>query len=132
MSSFVSATTLSANNYSLNGVWEAIIQKGWEFTISGNTGVISKMARFNDNDQASLLWNDAMNKGIVNIGTPYWRNITSTGHLTWSGEFLGVTWVGDNTKATGTGYTSCNFIMSADGLKLSDNGTTNWTHTRKQ
>jgi hypothetical protein len=135
MSSVVSATTLSAGNTSLNGVWVAGMNSSdplaWVITISGNTGALTKITPIDWGDDLSKLWNDAMNKGYVTIGTPYWRNITSTGNLTWSGEILAVTYSGNNTIATGISYKPCSFIMSADGLKISDNGTNNWTHIRK-
>jgi hypothetical protein len=78
-SNVVSATTLSANNYSLDGTWEAL--DGLRVRISGSTGVIVQFP-----SDMGALWNDARNKGYVKVGDTYWRNLTSTGNLTWSGQ----------------------------------------------
>jgi len=130
MSNFVSATTLTAVNTSLNGTWVAL-SDGWEVTVNGSTGVISKIGWVDWGDQNAERFKDAINKGYIKVGTPNWRNITSTGNLRWSGETLAVSFYTSNpTVATGITYVPCTFVMSADGQKLggSDN---NWTHTRK-
>jgi len=70
-------------NTSLDGVWD---DGQFEIMIIGNIGAILKIYPIN----FGALWNDAINKGYVTVGTFYWRNIIRTGNLTWSGEILAV------------------------------------------
>jgi len=114
MSSVASATTLSSGSYSLNGVWGGS-SSGARITITGSTGVITAFgSAFSDS-----LWLDARNKGYVQIGTTYYRNITSTGNLTWSGQQLGVTFnTASPNVATGTGWMNSTFTLSSNGQTL--------------
>jgi hypothetical protein len=109
---------------SLDGVWEA---GGFQITISGNAGVFSS---FGTPDASSSVWNDAISKNFVKIDDQYWRNITSTDNLTWSGQALTVSYnTSSPNAATGTGWRDCTFTMSADGQTISV-GSNTWT--RKQ
>jgi len=130
ISNVVSATT-SGNNgaitYSIEGVWE--ITDGTQITISGSTGIYKVFG----GDYSSLpLFADAKNKGYIKLGDQFWRYITSTGNLTWSGQELGVTWSGNNNIATGTGWTNCTFTMSADGRALTRTASNVTVAVRKQ
>jgi len=128
-SNVVSATTLSANNYSLNGVWE--ITDGTQITISGSTGVFKVFG----GDFVSLpLFADAKNKGYIKLGDQFWRNLTSTGNLTWSGQEMVVqNYTSTPNVAIGISYENCTFTMSADGRALTrTSGSNNIVATRKQ
>jgi len=122
MSSVASATTLSSGNYSLNGVWKAA-NNDWQITVSTNssgvsTGVISVIS-----GSFGVIWDDAVNKGYVKVGTHLWENFRNTGNLTWSGDILGITHGSNPNVATGTGwYNNCTLTMSADGQKVTDVG----------
>jgi len=111
--------------YSLDGVWENENGNGMQVTVSGSTGVLKVLPSSN------ALWTDAINKNYVKVGDTFWRNLTSTGNLTWSGQSLGVY---SNTSspnvATGTGWANTTFTLSADGQTLTITGADTWT--RKQ
>jgi hypothetical protein len=122
-------STWTRGNYKLDGVWDWI-DIGRQITISGSTGVFS---RFENNPSAFI--QDAINKGYFAIGGQAWRNIKSTGNLTWSGQFLAITVNTSNPNvATGTNWVNCTFTLSADGQTLtainSNGGTSTWI--RKQ
>jgi len=111
MSNVASATTLPAANLSLNGVWTAGNNEN-RVTVSGSTGVFSAIS-------TSALWTDARSKGYVHIGDIAWRNLTSTGNLTWSGQVFGVRYnTSSPNVATGTGWGDTIFTLSADGNTL--------------
>jgi hypothetical protein len=110
-------------NTSLNGVWES---NGIQITVSGSTGVITQF------NTTSAIWNDAKNKGYVNVGDQVWRNLTSTGNLTWSGQDLRVQhYTSSPNVAVNTIWGDTTFTMSANGQTLTVNsGGVTWT--RKQ
>jgi len=123
MSNVASATTLPAANLSLNGVWG---NSGTRITVSGSTGVISAFGT-----SMNALWTDAKNKGYVSIGSQYFRNITSTGNLTWSGQHLMVRYnTSSPNVAIGTDWGNCTLTLSANGQTLTEtksNGSNTWT-----
>ncbi|GBU29393.1 hypothetical protein R84B8_02957 [Treponema sp. R8-4-B8] len=116
------AVTVTANftgggspNLSLDGVWKAGNDTVYQVvTISGNIGTFTS---YNGTD---TLWLDAINKGYVQISSSqYWRNITSTGNLTWSGQELRVQhYTSSPNVAIGTSWGNCTLTMSADGQTL--------------
>jgi hypothetical protein len=112
-SNVVSATTLSANNYSLNGVWEG--ENGYQVRVSGSTATLLQIPGF-------PIWVDALNKGYISIGGTIWRNLTSTGNLRWSGETVGINWSGNRDIATGITWQNTTIIMSADGKTINYEG----------
>ena len=106
-------------SYSLNGVWGT--GSGTQITVSGSTGVLSSISSSN------ALYNDALNKGYISIGSQIWRNLSSTGNLTWSGQTLQIRfYTSSPTVATGTNWVNATFTMSANGQTLTVDGTT-WT-----
>jgi len=117
--------------YSLDGVWENSV--GGRITVSGSTGVRNAFW-----SPLSALAQDAINKGYYSLGEQCWRNITSTGNLTWSGQAKGVTYNTSNPNvATGVAWNNITFTMSADGQTLtevtsSSSGTSTVIYTRKQ
>jgi len=113
---------------SLNGLWKA--GNGAQITISGNSGVTTS---FPTNPPAIL--KDAINKGYFKIGQKEFRNLTSTGNLTWSGQILSVTANPPNyTVATGVQWVNSKFTMSANGQTLKavygSNITQTWTRVK--
>jgi uncharacterized protein (DUF2147 family) len=117
-SKVISATTLSANNYSPNGVWEGY--EGTQINVSGSTGVYKAFG--GDFSGGFPLFTDAKNKGYIKIGDQLWRNISSTGNLSWSGQELNVTYnTASPNVATGTSWSNITFTMSADGQTLTVN-----------
>jgi uncharacterized protein YjdB len=101
-------------NYSLDGVWKN--SNNWIVTINGNTGIISQIP-----STTSAVWIDAINKNYIKTGDQYWKNISSTGNLTWTGQFLAVQFNSSSPNiATGTTYGNCTFTMSADGQTLNE------------
>jgi hypothetical protein len=120
----VGTNTFTRSNHSLDGVWEA---GAFQMTISGNTGVYSAFGTFG---ASNAVWNDALSKGHINVGDQCWRNITSTGNLTWSGEEKLVQYNTSNPNVSiGTSWTNKIFTMSADGQTLTV-GTNTFTRKR--
>jgi hypothetical protein len=121
----VTGTWTRKTTYSLDGIWE---NNGVQTTVNGTTGVITAFG-----SSVSTLGQSAIDKGYVKIGTTqYWRNITSTGNLTWSGQELMITYNNSSPNvATGTTYDNRTFTLSADGQTLTvTDGTNSTTWTR--
>jgi len=116
---------------SLNGIWQD--SSGTQITVSGSTGILSVYKG------TSLLAQSAIEKGYITVGTTqYWKSITSTGTLTWSGQQQQIQYETSKPNvATGTVYSNRTFTMSADGQTLTvtdtdGSGATLGTWTRKQ
>jgi len=104
---------------SLNGIWENS-GGGIKITVSGSTGVLSQI------NSTSALWNDAINKNYVKVGDTVWKNLTSKGNLTWSGQSLKVQYYTSSPNvAIGTSWGDATFTMSADGQTLNGYWTRN-------
>ena len=125
-----STTPTTPINNSLDGIWEISDGRGMKITVSGNTGVISQMGTTSAN------WTDAVNKNYVKVGDQFWRNLTSTGNLTWSGQMLKISYnTSSPNVATGTSWGNPTFTLSADGQTLTITDSSeglNQTWTRKQ
>jgi len=119
--------TPAQTTQTLNGVWER--SGGRQITVSGNTGVFSS---FENNPNA--LTQDAISKGYYALGGQVWRNLTSTGNLTWSGLYLGVDVNNASPNVTARiNWLNATFTLSANGQTLTckDNfGTETWTRKR--
>ena len=110
----------------LNGTWkvnttDAIV------TITGSTGVITQWQTSN------ALWQSAKDKGYINIGDQWFKNLTKTGDLTWTGQAIAVTY---NTSApnvaTGTTWQNCTIVMNSNGQTFqSTTSTGTATYTRQ-
>ena len=124
-------TPVGGSTQSLDGIWEA--PDGTRVTVSGNTGVYSVIG----SAYSSGYMLDAVNKGYVAVGNQVFRNLTSSGNLTWTGQFMLITYNTSNPNvATGTSWANRTFTMSADGKTLqtfvSGSTTPENTFTRKQ
>jgi hypothetical protein len=99
-------------NTSLNGVWE--ITNGKQITVSGSNATVN---RFGTN--LSALTQNAREKGYVKVGDQDFRNIISTGNLTWSGQVLVISFNKSSPNvATGTEWRNCTITMNADGRTI--------------
>jgi len=108
---------------SLDGTW--MNSSGRKIFVSSNTGIIL------DIGTTSGIGLDAVNKGYVKVGDSYWKDIKSTGTLTWSCQLLQVLFNTSNPNvAIGTGWTNCTITMSANGQTINDGGTT-WTRQQQ-
>jgi hypothetical protein len=121
--------TYTRSGNSINGVWEH--SNGERYTVNGSTGVITVIG------SVSALGQSAIDKGYLKTNTTVWRNLTSTGNSTWSGQKLMITFNTSNPNvATGTTWDNCTFTISVDGQKLTvkdnDNNGDTVTYTRKQ
>ena len=110
--------------YSLDGAWkvnttDAIV------TITGSTGVITQWQTSN------ALWQSAKDKGYINIGDQWFKNLTKTDDLTWTGQAIAVTYNTSATNvATGTTWQNCTIVMNANGQTFqstTSTGTANYT-----
>jgi len=119
-----STTPTTPDTYSLDGIW---VSGGTQIIVSGNTGVFGAFG------SPSSLWQSAIDKGYIKVSDQYWKSLTNTGNLTWSGQCLAVTYNTSNPNvATGTTWGNVTFTLSADGqtLTLKDGTTTIRTWTR--
>jgi len=93
--------------YSLDGVWEVM---GVQITISGSTGVINPPTE---------------------VGDLYYKELKSTGNLTWSGQQLIIF---EGAGGVSGVWAPATFTMSADGLTLTVavQGGSNYPLARKQ
>jgi len=99
-------------NTSLDGVW-VNNANSITITINGSSGTLTS---YNPTDALGI---DAKNKGYFTVGTQVFRNLSSTGNLTWSGQELGVTHSTSNPDvATGSDWLNCTITMSANGQTI--------------
>jgi len=123
----VTNTWTRASTYSLDGVWESGV---WQVTVSGNKGVISGLPLASNTSGNTA---DAINKGYIKVGTEYWRNLTSTGNLTWSGQAADIEYYTSNPGvAIGLVWGNSTFTMSANGQTLTVAGSGGGSWGRKQ
>jgi hypothetical protein len=102
----------ATSTYSLDGIWEG--ESGGLTTISGSGGVRSAFG-----SPISAPMQDAINKGYVTLGQQTYRNLTSTGTLTWSGQVFITYGSNENPNvALGTEWFNCTITMSADGQTI--------------
>jgi hypothetical protein len=108
---------ITPTTQSLDGVWGT--SNGSRITVSGSTGVRSAFS-----PNASGYTQSAIDKGYIKLGDQVWRNLTSTGNLTWSGQVLQINYnTSDPNVATGTSWVNGTLTLSADGQTLSVTGT---------
>jgi len=123
-----SSVGVTQNTYSLNGIWKT--SSGHvQITVSGSIGVYSFLGASSSYGQS------AIDKGYIKVGDQVFRNLTSTGNLTWSGQVLQINYNKSTNEATGTSWVNGTFALSADGQTLSVtgtfiDGTTTTTYTR--
>jgi hypothetical protein len=113
------AASTSAPTY-LDGYWQ--LSNGLAIIVRGNT---ADFIRFGS---LSPLSSSAVEKGYIKEGSQFWRNIRSTGNLTWSLQELRVRYNTSNPNvATGTEWRDYTLTMSADGQTMTESDGTVWT-----
>ena len=97
---------------SLDGVWRTTT--GSRVTaINGSSGTINSLG------SPSVIYQDAINKGYMKVGDQEFRNLRSTGNLTWSGQVLVIDFRTNNRNvATGVSYDNGTITLSADGQTM--------------
>ena len=122
-SNIASATTLSSTpspTLSINGVWKST-RNSDVLSIYDNKAVWTEIS--------GTAWKEAERRGNVGIGALAYRNITSTGNSTWSGQ---TSEVNTSTYAVSWGG-SVTLALSANGQTLTTTySTESVTWTRKQ
>jgi len=104
--------TMTRSSPSLDGVWiyNNNISIIAEITVSGKSGTLTSFT------STSVGWTDAYNKGYIN---QWWRNLQSTGTLTWSGQQVWPQGSYTNPNiCTGVDWPNITIVMSADGNTL--------------
>ena len=125
-----SSSSRVTTTYSLNGVWEN--SNGSRVTVNGSTGIINAFGT------TTALSQSAIDKGYWRLSSTFWRNITSIGNSTWSGQQLGFTYnVSSPNVATGTSWIDVTFFLSTDGQTITlagtaDDGSFSYIYTRQQ
>ena len=122
-SEFIETSSSSGPNLSLEGEWADHENPGARrIRVSGTTGVLAQEVQASGPD-----WSGAPD--YQKIGGTQWRNLKSTGNLTWQGEALEVIWKKSPTSAgtsilvaTSTRWVKCKITMSADGKTITVNG----------
>jgi len=106
--------TIAAANLSLDGVWESVSWSGDQVIISGSTGVNSMFTV-----NPGTIRADAVGKGYVGVGKTCWRNLSKTGNLTWSGQWIAIRYYTSSPNvAIGTTWVDGTWTLSADGQTL--------------
>jgi uncharacterized protein (DUF2147 family) len=109
------AASAPAPNTSLEGSWRVQPSGNIIINISGNTAVFSYY------NPTGTLGKSATDKGYIKVGDQAFRNLSSTGNLTWSGQVLRVTY---NTRtpdvATGTTWDNLTITMDPSGITFTD------------
>jgi len=118
----VGLSAVFAQQATLNGVWERA-NDGRRITVSGNIGVWTTFG-----SPLAPYDRDAINKGWFKIGEPKWRNLRSTGNLTWSGQDFGIEYDRRTNVALRSQWNNATFTLSADGKTLQ---TMYGTYTRR-
>ena len=114
------APALQPINLSLDGTW---VNGGMQITINSGTGVLSSLPA-----SLNTLWTDAVNKGFISVGSQFWRNLRSTGNLTWSGQEIEIRYETRTPNvATSAVYRNATFTMSSDGRTITVTGGLTWT-----
>jgi hypothetical protein len=110
---------------SLDGSWQ--YGGKWIVNFNGSTGVITGLGSGHDTKAR-----DAINKGIIKVGDYWFRNLTKTGDMTWSGQ--GILFNDTNRNvASGVDFFNCTITLSADNQTFRVNfGSGNITYTRRQ
>ena len=108
----VSGDRVVLQRASLDGVWRNAAT-GRVTAINGSSGTINSI------DSSSGLYQDAVNKGYIKVGDQEFRNLRSTGNLTWSGQVLKADGFANNPNtATGASYANGTLTLSADGRTM--------------
>jgi len=82
---------------------------------------------------SGALQQDAIDKGYTTVGQQHWRNITSSGTSTWSGQINSLQYKTSSPNVViGVAWHSCTFTLSANGQTLTvkdtdTGGVTTWT-----
>ena len=106
-------------NFSLDGEWGNADRM---VRVSGTTAVLVRQGAYGSDVNV-----DAIKQTYLKIGSPQWRNLKSTGNLTWSGQMLEITWSTSKPNvATGTRWVNFTITMTADGSVIIINGV-GWT-----
>ena len=106
---------------SLEGSWRIQPNGNIIIEISGNTAV------YNYINFTSALSKNAVDKGYVKVGTQYFRNLRSTGNLTWSVQVLEITFNTSNRDvATGTRWVDYTITMDPSGNTFTESDGTKW------
>ena len=115
---------------SLNGVWQH--DDGRLVTFNGSTAVYTQFG-------SSASYQDAVRKGYIRIGDQAFRNLASSGNLTWRGQqFAAFTNPSAPNVAIRAEWTNITITMNANGqsfiLYMGDNTTGNQyqNYTRRQ
>jgi hypothetical protein len=102
---------------SLNGSWRREPAGLEIINISGDSAVLSYY------NPTSAQGKSSVEKGYFKVGTQVWRNLRSTGNLTWSVQNLGITFNTSNPDVvTGTQWYNVTITMdpSGDTFTVSD------------
>jgi len=125
-SSASSQTYTRKSNTSLDGVWvwgsgnnETVI------TVSGSSAILSSLKT------TDALTQSALDKGIYKVGNTFWRNLKSTGTLTWSGQQSIIQYNKSSpTVAAQATWVDTTITMNANGQTITSSASSQ-TYTRQ-
>ena len=109
---FTSCDNGTTSGDPINGTWVggggALI-----ININGSTGTITQIGGGFPRLQ------DAVNKGLIRVGSQYFRNLRKTGDLTWTGQELGIGYYTSAPNvAVSVDYGNTTITLSANGQSL--------------
>jgi hypothetical protein len=121
-------------NLSLNGVWRYGSDTNYlDITINGSNGVYTHIPNWG----AGTVWQSAVDKGYISVGGACIRNLSKTGDLTWTGQWL---WPVFNNSAPNVAiradWFNCTITLNENGQTFQSdvialNGTNTNTYTRQ-
>ena len=107
---------------SLDGSWRIQPSGNIIINISGNNAVWSYF-----NFASGGYAKDAADKGMIKVGDQYYRNLRSTGNLTWSAQILSITFNNSNRNvATGSTWVNTTLTMDPSGDTFTEPDGTKW------
>jgi hypothetical protein len=117
----ITVTSGGGTTNSLNGVWQTT--NGTIITINGSTGSFTQFGSL-----LSTVWKSAVDKNLISIGSPMYRNLTKTGDLTWTGQEVIINYETSSPNvAAFTTWSDTTITLSADGQTFIEGGTLTWT-----
>ena len=113
-SNLASATTLSAGNFSLYGIWES--PSGWLVEVASlTTGTLRSYG-----NNVSALTQSAISQGYITIGNTVWQSLARTSNdRQWTGQNRHISYnLSSPDVATGTSWSSVTITMNVNGQSI--------------
>jgi ABC-type phosphate transport system substrate-binding protein len=111
-------------NTSLNGYW-LNNNDGTTIRINGSTGVFTQMS-------STPHIQSAVNKGLIKIGDEFFRRLSKTGDLTWTGQVIAYYYQNSPNNIVRVDYAYITLTMNRDGKSFEINGDVIYSYFTRQ